>query len=164
MKLSKNVCLEAINKLTKYCEKRGWEVEFSRTKADEAFPDRNLIILNSRHKTEILFYFFLHEIGHMIMWHSEDYEERYGRLLNKRSVWSQTYRVCRVEEELEAWNTGLKFAKDFSLPYNKKKFEELKASMVSSYMLWANQRKHPHKHYSRYTENSSSDLIKDGEE
>jgi hypothetical protein len=140
---------EPIALLEEYCENRGWIVEYSRSKDDEAIPGQNLIVLNKRHKPEILYYFFLHELGHMLMVNNDPkYNEKY-KVLNERSVWSQTYRVGRVEEEIEAWNKGLELAFSLGLTINQLKYEELKASMVSSYMLWANQRKHPHEHFGR---------------
>jgi hypothetical protein len=146
---------EPIAKLEEYCEGRGWSVEYARGKLDEAVPTQNSIILNKRHKPEILYYFFLHELGHMLMVNDDPkYNEKY-KILTERSVWSQTYRVCRVEEEIEAWNKGLDLAMSLGLTVNRTKFEELKASMVSSYMLWANIRKHPHNAFSKKRHNQS---------
>lgn len=140
-----------ISKLEEYCKNRNWTVEYSTEKDDASFPQQNLIILSKRHKPEILFYFFLHELGHMLMVNDDlTYNERF-KILNERSQWSQTYRVCRVEEELEAWNVGLKLAGNLGLSINQPTFERLKASKVATYMLWALQRKHPHEHFSRTT-------------
>ncbi len=142
----------AIDELNAYCERRGWTIEMSDDKDDEAVPHRLKIILNKKHKPEILYYYFLHELGHMLMVIDDiNYPIKY-KILAERSTWSQTYRISRVEEEIEAWNKGCDLALSFGLPLNKPKFEELKAKMVGSYLLWAMQRKHPHIHFSRNKE------------
>lgn len=134
--------------LENYCETRGWTVEYSEGE-DQAIPASNLIVLNRRHKPEILYYYFLHELGHMLMVIDDpDYLTKY-KVLNERTELSQTFRVGRVEEEIEAWNKGFEFAQFLGLPVNQLKYEELKASLVSSYMLWAINRKTTHENTRR---------------
>lgn len=127
---------EVLKILENYCSKRGWEIEYSATKVDEAFPDTNKIVLNQKHNSETMCYFLMHELGHMLMILDDpDYEVKFKVLERNRQT--QTYRVGCVEEELCAWSEGLRLAQELGLELNLDKFEELKAKSVSSYMMWA---------------------------
>ena len=135
---------QQISKLLEYCEGKGWVVRFtSKTpNSDFAYPDSKLITIQSDRRSEITFYYFLHEIGHMVMCQNKaGYQERYSAVFDDFHGNSQTYKIARVEEELEAWKTGLKLAKRLNLTVNRRNYEKIKSRCVTSYLSWAVNRK-----------------------
>jgi len=133
---------KVIVQLQDYTKLRKWKTYFYFDTEDISYPEKKTIILNKRHRPEILCYYFLHEIGHLIMVFDdkEDYKAKY-KPLEEHSTNSQIYRVLTVELEICAWNEGLKLAKSLNIPVNQTKFNELKASSLATYMVWAMSRK-----------------------
>ena len=133
-----------IESLEKFCEKKGWEVEYTLKEpySDTAHPTEKLLIIQRDRRPEITFYCFLHEIGHMLICQNQaGYDHKYGLVYEKFNEKSQTHKIVRVEEELDAWKHGLKLAKRLKLYVRRKKYEEIKARCVMTYVMWASKRK-----------------------
>jgi hypothetical protein len=135
---------QQISALNAYCTSKGWKVVFTQKtpNSDFAYPEDKLITIQSDRKAEVTFYYFLHEVGHMIMCQNKlGYEEKYSAVFNDFHGNSQTYKIARIEEELEAWKTGLRLARRLDLNVNRRNYEKIKSRCVTSYLTWAVNRK-----------------------
>ena len=134
-----------IQVLERYCNDKGWEVEYvSRTNpsADSALIGKNKLAIKKERNNELTFYILLHEIGHMMLCQNNRmYEERYNAVFEAFSSASITHKIKRVEEELDAWKTGFKLSKRLKLYVNRRRFEQIKSRCISTYLMWAVDRK-----------------------
>ncbi len=128
---------EAMSVLTVFCSQRSWEVVYSNKNQD--YYHNNRITLYKKRKPEILYYNFLHEIGHAWMLnYDESYEEKYSELLRRpKRFGTLTYKISKLQEEIEAWDIGKMVATGLKLPINVSKFEKNRAECLSSYLRWA---------------------------
>ncbi|NBP57578.1 hypothetical protein EBU71_13780 [bacterium] len=131
--------------LENYCNDKGWDIEWVSRKdpsADTALIDKNRIYIKKERNNELTFYILLHEIGHMMLCQNNRmYEERYNAVFEAFSRASITHKIKRVEEELDAWKTGYKLSKRLKLYVNRRRFEQIKSRCVTTYMMWAVDRK-----------------------
>jgi len=133
-----------IDKTIRFCNKRGFEVR--KTMCEQGisticFDDREILI-HKRHNPERMFYTLLHEMGHMLIHENHQrYSQNVGYVTNKFVRESLVNRVGEVEEEFDAWRVGYKRAKKMRLKVNRNEYEKVKASYLSSYFMWAIQRK-----------------------
>ena len=101
---SKNsVWLEQIERLKDYCKRKKWTVDFTTAKTsaeeDMAWPSEKRLLIRKDRKPEITLYYFLHEIGHMLICTDDKkYDEAYGHCDDYKPS-SLIYRVGEVEEE-----------------------------------------------------------------
>ena len=131
----------AIKIAVEYAAKKGWTVKFH-TKPDSiAIPSSKTILINNRHPTRVKYYVLLHELGHamdldslLYVSPSEMHGPRYNTLV---------YRVERVKEEFDAWERGQSIAIKNGWIMDDY-FYVVRAKFISSYMIWANNRKHPY--------------------
>lgn len=134
-----------IQVLENYCRGKGWEVEYvsrSDPNADSAIIHKNKVLIKKERSNELTFYILLHEIGHMMLCqNSRMYEERYNAVFEAFHSASITHKVKRVEEELDAWKTGFKLSKRLKLYVNRRRFEQIKSRCVTTYLMWAVDRK-----------------------
>lgn len=142
-RLTKSFWRNQIKKLEKYCEKKGWTVEYKKKPhSDFAEWEAKKITLQITRRPDTLFYVFLHEIGHMLLIKNKQiYNAKYGAIFNEFSRTSQTHKIAIVEEELEAWREGFNLAKKLELTVEQRKFERLRAKYVMTYMAWAAKKK-----------------------
>jgi hypothetical protein len=104
---------------------------------DYAFFDDSTILINDNHTPEIKFYIMTHEFGHLLVAGKRNYKERYAMLFTKKYS-SLSYRVCRIEEEIGAWEAGREFVeKNISKEVlTSIKYWALRSSMISTYIMW----------------------------
>lgn len=123
--------------LTDFCARHSWEVVYSHKK--ENTYHNNTITLYHARKQEILYYIFLHEIGHAWLLECDfTYRDRYPELVrNPLRYATVTYKIAKVQEEIEAWEVGKKLAQSLGLRIDLSKFEKIRAECLSSYMNWA---------------------------
>lgn len=136
--------LEQIRNLESYCAEKGWMVKYvAKTPgADSAWPDSNRIIIQKDRKSEVTFYYFLHELGHMLICQNKNsYSDKYSAIYDDFHANSQTHKVVRIEEELEAWKVGYKLARRLKLSVNRRNFEQIKSRCIMTYFTWAVKRK-----------------------
>lgn len=126
--------------LVNYANLCGWSVKTSPKCIDQADSEKKLISIRSTPcKSEDMCYYVLHELGHMHIFSDPAYSKRYPGLCEaraRRAYGLQTYRVERVQEELDAWDVGHNIAKTLQLPIDEQKFQRMKARNVSTYMEW----------------------------
>lgn len=113
-----------------------WSVFVSSWVCSEADFSKKIINLRKYQDVEKRLYVFLHEVGHVLLCSRDDYDTRF-ELVEQRRYGTDGYKINRVEEEIEAWNEGFKFAKKYKLLINKKKFERTKTKLIKSYFNWA---------------------------
>lgn len=135
-----------IDRLTRLCESFGWTVEYdmapkvrNRGLADS---DKRTITLNASQTTENIYYVFIHEIGHMVgrLW-TFGWDKKYDVLYHSERRNSATYKIARIQDEIEAWDYGLKFARDHKFRVNTTKYEKIRAECLTAYMMWATKRR-----------------------
>lgn len=113
-----------------------WTVFTSSWVCSEADFSKHVINLRKYQDVEKQLYVFLHEVGHVILCSRKDYQTRF-ELAEQRNYGTDGYKINRVEEELEAWHEGYKFAVKHKLMFDKKKFERVKTKLIKSYFNWA---------------------------
>jgi hypothetical protein len=128
---------DAITRLTDFCSVHSWEVVYSNKKENKYH--NNVITLYKNRRAEILYYIFLHEIGHAWMLECDfTYSDRYPELVRSPLRYATvTYKIAKVQEEIEAWEVGKRLAKSLGLKINESKFEKIRAEYLSGYMNWA---------------------------
>ena len=134
-----------IEQAIEYMNLMGWDVQFYAKNDSKADPSKKLILINSRHPIRVKYYVLLHEIGHAMEMSSIFYKSAadiHGPKYN-----TLVYRIGTVKEEFEAWDRGQQIATSNSWPMDDY-FYVVRARFISSYMIWANNRKHPHAKYS----------------
>lgn len=130
--------------LSNYANLNGWRLLVGPERQDMADGETLLITIKTNKNKEDQLYVTLHEMGHMVIFSQHDYDRRFVGMLHARAKGAyglQTYRVERVQEELEAWDQGLNLANQLGIPVDKEKFRRMKARNVSTYMIWAQKRK-----------------------
>ena len=124
---------EQIEEVLNYCFSKKWSVLLNKEVEDRCFPDSKIIHINTKQNFEYQFYSLLHEVGHMIEHQNASwYNKRYPGFYFSRN--SLTYKISMLEEEINAWNKGLKLARKLGLYINDKNFHKYKAIYVSSYL------------------------------
>jgi hypothetical protein len=141
---------ESISFIEEYCLKFSIEVIFTNKKEDQFSYATNRIFIKTNKTRKKQYLTLLHELGHFLCLKNKNYITASEKT---KSYSSLTYRVAKVEEEFDAWKMGENFAKKNNLLLDKE-FDMIKANSISTYMLWANNRKHPHPSYSRGKKNS----------
>lgn len=126
-----------IEKLTTFCSQHSWSVVYSHKK--ENMFQNKVITLYARARIEMLYYIFLHEIGHAWLRECDfTFAERYPELVRQPLRYATaTYKIAKVQEEIEAWEVGKKLALNLGLRVNETKFEKIRAECLTSYMYWA---------------------------
>lgn len=113
-----------------------WSVFVSTWVCSEADFSKKIINLRKYQDVEKRLYIFLHEIGHVILCSRKDYSTRF-ELVEQRNYATDGYKINRVEEEIEAWHEGFKFAQKHKVMIDKRKFERTKTKLIKSYLNWA---------------------------
>lgn len=134
-----------LDKLVKFSNENSYEVVFSpknlKTKSSLAYNEvdfeKKIIKIYSGFCNEYKVYLLLHELGHvMINKDKKAYKKfcGYGQLnFSKNSI---TNKISVIEEEFEAWKSGQYIAEELKVKINKRKYEKLKATCLSSYARW----------------------------
>jgi len=130
-------------KLETYASNKGWSVVYtSGKKNSEADFVAKKLLIEIDVKSEHTFYYFLHEIGHMLLCqNSKTYAAKYETVYEDFHATSLTHKVNRVEEEFDAWKSGRRLARRLSLKVNRREFEKLRTKCLASYMMWVVNRK-----------------------
>jgi len=135
-----------IQKAVDFCEqKQNFSVEFEKIKDAKSFVDLEdkVIQIHTGHKPEIQLYTLLHEIGHVLIHNrgARVYHDQVGFAQCEFSAKSMTKKIGETEEEYEAWKLGYLQARKLGLKIDRHKFERLKATWISTYLMWSVERK-----------------------
>ena len=130
-------------KLETYACDKGWKVVYTTGKKNsEADFVAKKLLIEADVKAEHTFYYFLHEIGHMLVCqNSKTYAAKYQPVYDGFHETSLTHKVNRVEEEYDAWKSGQRLARRLGLKINRREFEKLRTKCLASYMMWVVNRK-----------------------
>lgn len=125
--------------LEEYAKNKGFTVAFE--KADGVswidFSSKTIVIHNGSTE-EIQFYHLMHELGHALQQANEiRYENHFMKIFNLFSVRSLSYRIKIIEEEIDAWNIGLKLAKRMGLKIQLRKYELIRARELATFLRYA---------------------------
>jgi hypothetical protein len=128
--------------LEKYVASKGWHVKYLDTvKNDWADWSKKTISLKSRVNKEVLFYVFLHELGHMLLFqNNRSYSSKYKEVFDEFTGGAKPISLARIEEELDAWRTGFRLAQRLKLKVDRRNFEKTKAKYAMTYITWACQK------------------------
>lgn len=128
--------------LERYVSSKKWTVRYlKKAKNDWADWERKRISLKKRANQEILFYIFLHELGHMLLFQNgRAYSSKYEEVFDEFTGGTQPVSIARIEEELEAWRTGARLAKRLKLKTDRRNFEKVKSKYVMTYIRWAHRK------------------------
>jgi hypothetical protein len=135
-----------IQRVVDFCEqKQNFSVEFEKIKDAKSFVDLDdkVIQINTGHTPEIQLYTLLHEVGHVLIHNKgqKAYRENVGFAQCEFSEKSMTKKIGETEEEYEAWKLGYLQAKKLGLKVDRHKYERLKATWISTYLMWSVERK-----------------------
>jgi len=128
--------------LEEYAASKKWSVIY-RAKAKNDWADwaRKSVRLKERTNKEELFYVFLHELGHMLMFqNNRAYSSKYEAVFDEFTGGTQPVSIARIEEELEAWRTGLRLCFRLNLKVNRRNYEKVKSKYAMTYIAWASRR------------------------
>ena len=127
------------NKLLAYCKKNKIAVNIKNLGGEAGWLDfeKKIIAICPSYTLEKRIYYFLHELGHLLIAKDRRYqaEKAYGVLnFSKKSL---TSKVGEIEEEFEAWHRGRRLAKRLGITINRRVFEMVKSSALATYFRWA---------------------------
>mgnify|MGYP001287078937 FL=1 len=135
-----------INALGIWLEKKGWELDIDYCNKDEMFSDAKQVFISSRQGVENQLYSLLHECGHILIQQNKpSYEKNYPVASKaaksprnfKQIEKTKKYKLDLITEEIDAWKRGKSLAERLGIHLNERKYNELAASCVHSYMEWA---------------------------
>jgi len=135
--------LAQTKKLETYASNKGWKVVYTTGKKNsEAHFWAKKLLIEIDIKPEHTFYYFLHEIGHMLVCqNSKAYAAKYEAVYEDFHETSLTHKANRVEEEFDAWKSGRRLARRLGLKVNRREFEKIRTKCLVSYMIWVVNRK-----------------------
>ena len=136
-KLDKVFWIKQLRDLERYCNVKGYRVIAKSDAAEVVYYDKRLIVLDTKKADEITMYYLLHELGHVRLLNSKKYYQTYGYVLANFSKTSLTYKCATVQEELDAWQEGLKLAGMLGLHVDRRKWEVTKTKCIATYFSWA---------------------------
>jgi hypothetical protein len=118
-----------------------WSLKWTRDDDDHAnFTDR-CIVINSRRTPASQVYGMLHEIGHIILASSPDYETRFSESSAMKRRRERRREPLKVKmqslgEEWEAWALGEQFARDAGLGIDFNGYYKARDRDLKSYVSW----------------------------
>jgi Zn-dependent peptidase ImmA (M78 family) len=131
---------EQKEKLVSYAEEQGYKVAFKNLKGKSSWisTTQKKIVIHTSSTVELQVYDLMHELGHSVQQkNTKTYQRAFATTFEDFSRQSQTYKIKILEEEIDAWNKGLKLSKRLGVTVDKRNFEIRKASRVATYASWA---------------------------
>ncbi len=136
----------SINKLEKWLKTKGLTVIKSKTYPDELFVERKVIMLNTRSSDRNQLFSLLHECGHFLSRRNKKKFSKKFKLLTELENSSRNKKPLRyytqeIEDEICAWNDGLKLAKRLSIKIDDELYFKYASRFLMGYMAHAVQGK-----------------------
>ena len=121
---------------------KGFKVEMKQNGHNTICFEAFYITINASQGAENRLFSLLHECGHILLCQDEKrYKEAFPGVWNgiqdKRRSRGRFFRVSLVEEEMMAWNEGLKLAKRLGVNINEDKWNKHKTDCLYTYLRWA---------------------------
>lgn len=130
-----------LESLIAWCNERKIEVDFTKQMGGLYSPEEKRIKVSGRLSPEMQVFVLLHECGHHLIGDKEKHERfgmGYSRLGSDPTI-TRTFRhKCDIiDEEYEAWHRGLKLARRLRLNIDKDRYDNHRAKMIRTYLVWA---------------------------
>lgn len=125
--------------LTEYAKRKGFKVISQKTDGTSwvDFVNDEIVIHNGTTE-EVQFYHLMHELGHVLqLSNSKRYDRQFNKIFKRFTRNSMTYKVKIIEEEIDAWNIGLKLCRRMGLKTDRRKYEIIRAREIATYLRWA---------------------------
>lgn len=131
-----------INKIKKWAEKNKIKLVATTKEGDGSWcPKTKTVSYNSRLSLENRVFVILHECGHFLVerglnGENTRYSAQNKAMVDKRSKFSQAYRVEVLREEFDAWERGERLAKRLELDIDYKNYKKFLTKCVVTYCDW----------------------------
>lgn len=139
-----------IGALVDWFSNNGFTVVFGKKIKSLIDFDAREVYINSSSSHEDQLHTLLHEAGHFLTSKRKDYLKDYSHGYasayvedaQKRASLKRTDRnkVHILDEEQEAWKTGLKLAKRLGIPVRREEYEKDRTAAVMGYIGWAHRK------------------------
>lgn len=146
----------AFSKIEKLMKPKGYSVIFLSKSGNWFCPYNKEFKISTAQTEEYMLYSLLHEVGHFLLYKRKSYKKKYGigsSVINKQIVKTRKqsdrltkklskrlqFRILCLKEEIDAWDAGLKFAKEHKLKINMKNYDHLRNMSLQSYCGWVYQ-------------------------
>ena len=131
---------ESFDILESWLESKGYFVSLETDAEDAVYYNCKQVSLNSRNHIEKRLYILLHECGHILIDNGKrdrlfSLSKTTEAIMGKRE--SRKRRVAVLSEEVEAWKRGERLARRLGININAKKFDNIRADAIISYVEWA---------------------------
>jgi len=138
--MSKNE--EYFKKVANWAYNKGFKVILEHNSNNIVCLNAYFITINASQGAENRLFSLLHECGHVLLCSDEKrYKEAFpgvwDGVQDKRRSRSRFFRISLVEEEIAAWNEGLKLAKMLGIKINQKNWDKHKTDCLYTYLRWA---------------------------
>lgn len=137
---NKNKWRNALKQLVKLIIESGCEINYLEKEGDHnnqtiIDKEKNRFIINILHKMspKRKYYMLMHEYGHILLFHTNNYEELFE---SAKTLTSKVGLVQTIEEEIAAWEIGRQFCVKHNLPLDNY-FFVIKSISVMSYIDYA---------------------------
>jgi hypothetical protein len=126
----------SINSLIYWADSYGYQVAFVAYGEDSICDSAKYIEINSNNTLETQLYCLLHECGHLLI-HNNGSTFNFFKISKNFSEKSNTHKVFRVIEEIEAWKRGRGLAKRLCINIDEDAWNRRICSAIKKYMAWA---------------------------
>ena len=126
----------SIGAVVSWCARRRVSVSFTRSPGAQYDDATRTIQVNGRLRPETQLHMLLHECGHHLVTSGTHgrFPRGYGAVgAVKRST---AHRIDVLDEELDAWDRGLRLARRLNLGVDSTRYADTRAKCVRSYALW----------------------------
>lgn len=130
-----------INAVVDWLDDRGYDVVFKRGAESQIHPEgEKEVWIDSRPSLECQLYTLLHEAGHLRVSKRHGYRSKFshGYVTSSKNSLDPKCRtvmhwVHKVHEEFEAWEEGLKLARELGIPIDRRGWESNRCPALMSY-------------------------------
>lgn len=125
---------EDYDKLIDYCTDKKWEV-VEEEGLECKCEDDGTITLGMLISQPLKLFSLLHEIGHLTLWRQSGFDDRFPGY--QKSERHKHFKAATVEEEIKAWDEGLKVAQELDIELDMKAWHRHRYDCIYSYIQWA---------------------------
>lgn len=128
-------------RLEAWLVERRWNLEWSRKEDDHVDFTLRKIVVNSKRTPQSQVFGILHEIGHILLSETSDYELRFSssdsyKRRKERRQETLSVKAEVLGEEWEAWNQGEQFARKMNLNIDYAALRATRNRDLKSYAKW----------------------------
>lgn len=120
----------AVKKVIEYLESRRLSVRKGRENV--YYPDEKIIIYNASGSYKTQLYSLLHEAGHFLQGKSRNFTVH--NLIYQDKIYTKYQKYRLLEQEMDAWDRGLKLAKKLGIPVDEIHYRKTAAHFIMCYV------------------------------